>query len=939
MTPDRSARYLPGVQTSQARKERGAEDTHAGQEPGRATAGGSRSRNGLWVLAILLVTAAVYARGLAGELVYDDRYLIGRNPLIADLRNLPKLFASGYWDFLDLREAQYIGYWRPLTAVVQALLWPFAGVDGTLYHAASLAIHLGAVAAAFGVVLRLGASRWVAGATALLFALHPAHVESVAWISALNDPLFGCLALLAIERFLAWRQAGSRGIPVASLLFFALALLAKELAAALVPLLVLLDLLRPRAPGESEAPVEAPPDWPARLRTALAAFSLPHVPLRAYGPFAAAFAAYLGARMAVFASPWAGFDRITTDFMVSGLRLALLRLEIFGGGLEILTIPIHLNLFRPFRPHIDAFDPDLVRAAVFTALFLALLVASFLGRRRLALAALLVLPAGLLPALIKVNSLGIFPLSERFLYLPVFGFALGTAVLLARSFSTRVASVLLVALAAGYGARSYARIGFWHDEETLFRQAAQDSPRSVYVQWGLARVLLERLNATRDARYLAEANQVLETAASLLEQAKAESTDLMVSSRDFLQVNLELAWCSIYADDWSAAILVLEDLVGRVEAIQAQEREARALGVRVREQFLDLDKVYTALGVAQYSSGDFAKAERSFLHALELQPSAPETHQNLGRMYAVQGRWAEAAHEFEASAKLRPGNTEDRLLLAQTLQTMGQSERAAELARQLLRELPDRPEPLVILATGARQDSAQALAWLDRALELDPRNALAWYQKARALLSRDDKSGALSAFRNAVELDPASFEAHYDLGAFLLSEGALSEARPYLVRAYTLAPPEHRPPLRQNLAQMEFDDVAELLELAAADSKRNELGPALTWLERACGQSPENVSAALARSRLLRRMERHEEALAALRAVAEKAPASYELWSELGTYLWAQGRTDEARPVIEHALGLELPPGLPAELRQSSKQRLRELLERPDGAGQEAPAR
>ena len=44
-----------------------------------------------------------------------------------------------------------------------------------------------------------------AGCAALLFALHPVQVESVAWASALNDPLFGCLALFSIERFLAWR--------------------------------------------------------------------------------------------------------------------------------------------------------------------------------------------------------------------------------------------------------------------------------------------------------------------------------------------------------------------------------------------------------------------------------------------------------------------------------------------------------------------------------------------------------------------------------------------------------------------------------------------------------------------------------------------------------------------------------------------------------------
>jgi len=875
-----------------------------------------RGRTGrLWLLAILAATAAVYLRALAGELVYDDLLLIARNPSITDLSSLPRLFTSGYWDFLDLREAQYIGYWRPLTAIVQALLWPVAELDPLPYHAVCLAAHLGATAAVNLVVLRLTGSSWIAAATALLFGLHPAHVESVAWISALNDPLFGCLALFSIERFLAWRAHGSRGLPLAALLLFSLALLAKELAAALVPLLVLLDLLRPAAPGTA----------PEGRRL----FRLPDDAARAYGPFAAAFGLYLVARMLVFESPWAGFDRVTTDFGVGALRLALLRLELFGGALEILAVPVDLNLFRPFRPHLSPFDPALVRAVLFTGVYAALLVAALRRRARVAVAALLVIPCGLLPALIRVESLGIFPLSDRFCYLPVLGLALGVALLLHAALPRSTGTAVLLVLAGLFAARSVVRIGAWHDEETLFRTAAAQSPRSVYVQWGLGRVLLERMNATGDTRYLEEAERVYERAEALLNESKKEPTDLMVSSRDFLQVNLGLAWCAIYARDWAAAILMLEDVARRIEEIQERERQARERGLRVPQQFLDLDRVYTALGVARYKSGDFAGGERDFKHSLEIQPSAPETHQNLGRMYAEQGRWDLAAREFETAWRQRPASTEDRLLLAQALETLGESERAAELARALVEDLPGRAEPLVILAAGAlrRQDSGAALTWLERAIALEPRNALAWYQKARALLQRQDAPGALAAFRNAVELDPTSFESHYDCGAFLLSQGAVAEARPYLVRAYELSPPQHRAALRRTLESMTITEPEVLLGLAAADAQRGELRPALAWTERCLAAAPGDGRAELERARLLRRLGRDEEAVAALRAVAEKAPASFELWSELATYLHSLGRTEEARPALEHALGLEIPASYPPGLGERSKERMRELLE------------
>lgn len=897
------------------------------------------SRRGAWLvwLGILIATAAVFARGLAGELVYDDRLLIGRNPLIADLANLPRLFTSGYWDFLDIRETEYIGYWRPLTAIVQALVWPLAGTDPFPYHVVSLVLHLGAVSAAFLLALRLGAGAWVAGATGLLFGLHPVHVESVAWISALNDPLFGCFALLALERFLAWRARGSRGWRAAllgyapALLCFVLALLAKELAAALLPLLLLLDLLRPSGAGEAPRTLADLEGTPERLAGLARLARLPYRPLAAYLPFAATFTLYMLARMLVFRSPWAGFDRTTTDFGVDLVRLLQLRVELFGGALELLVIPLRLVLFRPFRPWIEPLDPALVRALVWSCVFAGLFAAQLLGRRRLALAALMVIPIGLLPALIRVESLGAFPLSDRFLYLPSFGLALGAALLLRAWLPGRLAHLGLAALAGLYAARSWTRIGDWHDEVTVFRTAARQEPRSVYVLWGFGRALLEHYNTTRDPRALDEAWRVFEAAEQLLIEAKKnERSDLMVTERDFVQVTLGFAWCSIYREEYGGATLALEDLVRRIEELQAEEQAAREAGFEVRANFRDLEKAYTALGTAQYLAKQFPQAERSFRRSLELQPSAPETHQNLGRMFVVQGRHAEAAQAFERAAELRPGNAEDRLLLAQALESAGEHSPAEKLARELIEELPERVEPLLVLATAAlnRRESAAAIDALDRALALEPRNGLAWYQKARAYLLREDPRSALAAFRNAVEIAPRHFEAHYDLASFLLSQGALAEARPYVVRAYALAPAAHRPALLRNLVQYELEE-AELFELAQADHARGELDSATEFVARLLARAPEHLQGLILRARLRRSRGEHEGALADYRAACARAPGDFALWSELGSHLHELGRQAEAEPVLRRALEIGPPAGWPAELRESSVNTIRKRLAEP----------
>jgi tetratricopeptide (TPR) repeat protein len=894
------------------------------------TAGAERrgKRRALCLLAaILLVTVAVYARSLAGELVYDDRLLIARNPLIADPVHFWRLFTSGYWEFLGL-EAQEIGYWRPLTAIVQAAVFRWAGSAPLPYHAACLAVHLCASALAFALARRLTGSPHLGAGVALVFALHPAHVESVAWISALNDPLFGACALLAVERHLAWRQRGSRGFPLGAALALALALLSKELGAAVLPLVGALDLCRTREPGED-------PGWSGGF----------HAPARAYGALALVFLLYLLGRMLVFASPYLGFEREVAHFGVGVARMLALRIEVFGGALEILLLPLELNLFRPFRPHIAVLDPALVRGAVFTALFAALALSCLLGRRRLALFALLVVPCGLLPALVKPSSLGIFPLSERFLYLPVFGFALLVVPFLAHRLAPRSATALVCLLAGLYAARTVERCGFFRDEETLFRRAAAQSPRSVYVRWGLGRVLLERFNETRDPRLLQEAFRTFEAAQDLLVEAKSEPTDLFVTSRDYLQVNLGLALCYVAQceldprESPATAIAILDELERRITRIQQEEREARALGIRVRDQYLDLERVQAARGAALRKAQRPADAEQAFRAALALQPAFAEAHLGLGRLLAEQGRWAEAEAELAETARLWPGNAEARLALAQTLQMRHEGQRAEELALALLDELPRRAEPLSVLAAVAleRGDSTRALAWLDRALRVDPRNGHVWYQRARALLLRGEGREALSAFRNAVELAPTHFEAHYDLGAFLLSSGAVAEALPVLLRAYALAPPEpkeHRAALRATLERQEFDAAAPLFELALADWGRGELEAVLAWCQRALALDARHADALLLQARALRRLERHDQALAALRQACQLAPESFGSWSELAFYLDELGRGTELREVLEHALALEPPVAWPDELRASSLEGLRALqakLAAPDG--------
>ena len=109
------------------------------------------------VVALLLaLSAAVFYRSLDGEFLYDDIYVVLRNPEIRHgLRNLPELFTGSYWDFLDPETAQRVGYWRPLSSAALSVAHVLGNGAPKPFHALSLCAHLAATALAYVYVLRL----------------------------------------------------------------------------------------------------------------------------------------------------------------------------------------------------------------------------------------------------------------------------------------------------------------------------------------------------------------------------------------------------------------------------------------------------------------------------------------------------------------------------------------------------------------------------------------------------------------------------------------------------------------------------------------------------------------------------------------------------------------------------------------------------------------
>lgn len=720
-----------------------------------------RGRSWPWLAAVLVPTALVFWNALRGGFVYDDLQLVRSNPALVGVGPLLEALARPYWGFAEGESGLGVGYWRPLSTGALFVGDRLGGGAPAGFHAVSLILHLAAVAAGFRLVAGLTGSPLAATAGGLVLALHPVQVESVAWISAVGDPLAGLLVLAGLVGFVRWRERGSRGSPLSTAACLLLGLLAKESAVALVPLVVALDLAR----------------------------GGPRPVVRAYLPLVGALALWWALRAWVFGSPLAGFDLVSSHLFVPAARQLSLRVELLGGALALLAWPAELNLFREVRPLLPPGDPELIRAWIALALLAVALGAALATRRRRLAFALAVVPLALAPALISFESIGRFPLSERFLYVAVLSPALLVALAVATLEAHAPRPVLalpVVLLAAWSGAQSHARVDVWRDELALFRASAQASPQSAYVRWGLGRVLLEDYRQSGDLATLDEAHEAFLAAQDMTSPADGSAPDpaLLVTPYDQLQASLGVAWYLLICarDDpdectFEEAELVFEELVRRTADSPYRLSHGRAL---------------TGLGIARSQVGRLAEAELALEEATVLAPELSEAWFALAELERRRGDLPAAEAAYRSALERTPRDAELQAALGETLVAQGRETEGRELLERAARAgaQDESWQAHVQLGVLAGQEGRfnEALARFDRALALDPDAAPAHLNRGKALLQLGRTAEASEAFGEACRTDPRSFEAHYNLGVLLLQTGQTVEARAHLRAALELDP-------------------------------------------------------------------------------------------------------------------------------------------------------
>jgi tetratricopeptide (TPR) repeat protein len=674
-----------------------------------------------WQPACLLFAAAiVYLPILRAGFIMDDDAMLTDNPLIAAADGIRRFWYT----------AQPANFFGPVTATTLWVEWRLWGLNPLGYHVTNLAFHCAEVLLLFGILRRLRMpGAWLG---ALLFAVHPLNVETVAWVAQRKNLVAMLFFLVSIRFFLGAGLAspipdcngpGSRapvpangGSYALSLFAFVLAMLGKGSVAPLP--LVLLGLIA----------------WHRRPA------------LRDMARLAPFFAVAAGvAVLDVWTQRLGSLDTIRTAGFAERLLGAGAAVWFYLG--KALWPSNLIFVYPQWRIVSTSFLWWLPLAAAVA--LTAILWVARRGWGRSTLYAWGYFCAMLTPVLgfADVYFMRYSLVADHYAHLALIGVvswaaAMGALAWRRASDAARrrwraPAAIAVAAVIVALGAGTWRQCRTYRDSLTLYRVT---------------------LEANQDC-WMAHNNLAVELA-----KIPGRMPDAIAHYEKALRLNPD------YAEAHYNLGIAL-DAEGRTEEAIARFEEALRLN-------LDLADAHKRLGSLFYKTGRLPEAISEDEAAVRLQPAQAKVHVDLGLALAAAGQTSEAIAQYEAALRLNPGLAEAAFYQGVSF---GQAHRLSDAIASYERALAIRPEydvaqnNLAVAFCNSGKVEA-AVPHYEEAIRINPSYFEAWYNLGSALSSLGRTTGAIRAFQRAADLEPANAAARIALGNALHANGQMDRA-------------------------------------------------------------------------------------------------------------------------------------------------------------------
>jgi len=600
------------------------------------------------MFALAAAVAAIYLQTAWFEFVnWDDDQYVFRNTRVRQGLS----WASAAWAFVALEASN----WHPLTWLSYLLDSSLFGAWPGGYHLTSVAWHLATTLLVYLLLRRLSNETWRPALVAMIFAVHPLHVESVTWVSERKDVLCAFFGLLAMHAYISYARAPTSGRYLLVVAAFVCSLLSKQMLVTLPAVLLLLDWWPLRRLDLT--------NWRQRVLEKLPLLGL------------AAGAAYL----TVLAQSGGGSVRSLEQLPLL-TRLANATSS-YGIYLQKHVWPSELSFFQVMRP------PSMLWVGLVFVLIVA--VAAVAWRLRQRVPAMLVgwlWFLGTLVPVIGIVQVGDQGWASRYSYFPSIGLFLMLAWLLPvpdfvaarRKSVVLVAAVVAVVMA--FSVRTFIETGYWRNSDSLFVRAITLDPGNF-----VGHTLLASIYAQRGARQQAEYH-ALEAERTSGGPGGATANALIALSRVLMEVGrFEQAQEALErARKIIPKTAMLYYNLGTLELM----RGAPLASLPHFDQAVALSPDYSEAlnnrGVALVRLGRLDEGVAAHRRAIEADPYNYQAHFNLGVALVAADRPGEALASFEASAALVPRDIRPKLKIAAVLRSMGRHDEARAVHQSVL---------------------------------------------------------------------------------------------------------------------------------------------------------------------------------------------------------------------------------------------------------------
>ncbi|MEE3233064.1 MAG: tetratricopeptide repeat protein [Candidatus Latescibacterota bacterium] len=578
---------------------------------------------------------------------YDDYHSIVHNTALRDFWNVLSLFTDSTTFSVDPNQAMY----RPILLVSYVANYALFGEGAGSFHIFNVILHAVNAVLVFVLMLQLGISNWGSRSVSLVFAIHPLTTETVYYVSSRSESLMALGVLSSLISYLIWSSHKRNWWYLISLAGGTFAVLSKSVGVVFLPLIFLVEVYR------------------SGLNVASAKFKY--------------FAGYLLIVAIYLFQIWASISIAVGQPVRSLTTQVLTQIKVWVYYLFLLVSPYKLSVEHFFLEGKSV--EELVVILSLTFLTSIACVVIFIGRRIVKLglcwSIISLVPASLVPLIVILN--------EHRLYLSIVGMGIVTVAIWQNFYfqKRKLAVATFTLYSIGFLSISCQQGTVWKNEESLWRNAVQISPKSLKTQLRWADSLAKREDYVEaEQAYLralllrpghpAAGNNLGQLYVEIGEFEKAEEAFRTVIDHDpkILQARLNLAQLFLIRGQWIDAEEHYKEALHLGDSSGVSEKKLGQIALKYRSDPTSaIDFFARALqknpdvaawigyGVSLRAIGRFEQSEASYKEAIKLSPEAGEAWYNLGNLYRDSGRADLAAVAYK---KVVNGSNGDLIELA-----------------------------------------------------------------------------------------------------------------------------------------------------------------------------------------------------------------------------------------------------------------------------------